>query len=223
MFKLCRIFLGIFFVLLISGCATSSPNKISNPSQAAHLNAVLGMQYFALHENLLAQEKLQKALELDPNSPEANSAMGYYLWKIGQSDQAKIYYSKASYLAPNDPDILNAEGVYLCGTGEFKSGIQSFLKAAQIPGFLALGLTYQNAGSCAYESGDPELKTRSINYFQKALQADPLLPLADLRLAELYFDQKNLAQARIYLKRFNDIADPTEESRYLEKQMNFQA
>lgn len=200
--------------VLLTGCASSDLNSQQDKAQAAHLNTELGMQYFALHDNILAQEKLQKALVLDPQSAEANAAMGYFLWKTGQPDQAKAYYQTAIYLSPNDPGILNAEGVYLCGIGKPELGIQDFLKAVKTPNFSGIGLTYQNAGVCAYQSGsvhDSEAKF----YFQKALLADSLLPLADLKLAEIYFSEKNYSKAEFYLKQFNQIADPTAESQAL--------
>lgn len=211
------------FCILISSCAFSSDfNSGSNfknlsqaqKDQAAVLNTELGMHYFSIHENSLAQEKLEQALRLSPNLPEANDAMGYYLWKVGQVDQAKMYYQKAYQLAPHDPKVLNARGVYLCETGHPEEGLQSFLEAVKTPGFLAVGVTYQNAGDCAYQFGSKDLANQNlaIEYFEAALKEDPLLPLADLRLAELYKAQNNLPKAHYYLQRFNNIADPTPES-----------
>ena len=207
----------VLFMLsvLLSSCVSTSQTQIQK-DQAVRLNTELGMRYFSLNQNTLAETKLEKALSLDPNSPEANDAMGYFLWKTGQIDQANFYYQKAYSLAPKDPEVLNARGVYLCETGQSKPGIEAFISAAKTPGFLALGLTYQNAGDCAYLAGD---QNSAIEYFEQALKSDPLLPLADLRLAGLYKTQNNLPKAKYYLDRFNHIADPTPESREIAKKL----
>ena len=234
--KIFFIFLFLFF-LNLSSCSNQniSQNNLNNPDnlkKAVSLNIQLGFNYFNLKHNNLAREKFQKALDLNPNSPSANSAMGYFLWKVGDLNSAQNFYNKAYLLAPKDPDVLNARGVFLCETAnhnlnqiqaqaQIQEAVSDFLTAAKTPGFLAVGVTYQNAGSCVYQYKNLKnnyLKQAQI-YFQKALLEDNLLPLADLRLAEIYFEQKDLKQAQIYLNKFNDIADPVPESVDLEKRL----
>jgi len=207
----------IFFILNLSRCTEStispSPKNHSNAlQQAALINTQLGMAYFSQGKTMLAEAKLSQALSQFPNSPEVNDAMAYVLWKTGELAQARVYYQKAEKLAPKDPYVENAEGVFLCETGDFSLGIQQFDQALAAPHFFAKGLTAQNAGSCAYLEKNAPL---AMTYFLKALSEDPALPLSDLRLAELYFNNKNYPRAKFYLSKFNAIADPTPESKKL--------
>jgi len=223
------IFLNILNFLNLSGCANSQNINSQNINQtnlnkAVSLNIQLGFQYFNLNQNNLAREKFQKALDLSPNSPSANSAMGYFLWKVGDINSAQDFYNKAYLLAPNDPDVLNARGVFLCEVGlenpdknqsknQIQEALNNFSQAVKSPGFLAVGLTYQNRAQCLYQNKN--LAQAEID-FKKALLEDPLLPLANLRLAEISYSQKDFKQAKVYLNQFESMADPVPESVRLE-------
>lgn len=229
--------LMLLFFLNLSSCANKnnlSPDNLNpdNLNKAVSLNIQLGFHYFNLNQNDLARAKFQKALDLNKNSPSANSAMGYFLWKVGDLNSAQNFYNQAYFLAPEDPDVLNARGVFLCETAgqnlnqinlkQIQEAVSNFLQAAQTPGFQAVGVTYQNAGSCLYQYKNIKNNylIQAQAYFQKALLEDNLLPLADLRLAEIYFDQKDFKKSKFYLNQFNAIADPTPESVDLQKNLS---
>lgn len=207
-----RLFITLAMGLCLCACSKSSTKSSQVPGRAisaARLNVRLGMNYLQQHRNDIAKAKLLKALALSPKLPEANFAMGYYLFKTGNLKQAEQYYQKAYKLAPNDPDVLNSYGVFLCETDRYKKAEKLFIKATKAPLFTAVGLTYQNAGSCAYIHN--HLKAAS-SYFKQALKQDPRLPLPYLRLAQISFNEKQYQRAGHYLNQFNRLADPTIDS-----------
>lgn len=207
-----RILSVLMMLLALAACSKLSEKSSEialNTTKAARLNVHLGMSYLDQKRNDIAKAKLLKALALAPNLPEANFAMGYYLFKVGQQKKAKTYYEKAYQLAPKDPDVLNSYGVFLCETGHYQKGEKLFLEAAKIPAFTAVGLTYQNAGSCAYIHQKWQTAKK---YFKESARQDPRLPLPYLRLAQINFKEQNYGIAREYLNQFNLLADPTIES-----------
>lgn len=200
--------------VLLSSCASHPPKNINELSpaakvKAARINIQLGMAYLENKQNQLAKGKLLRALEIAPQLPESHYALGYYYLELKEPKKAKPYYEQASKLAPNNPHVLNSYGVFLCATGQYEQAEKAFLNAASQPKFTAVGLTYQNAGDCAYQYKD---NTHAMVYFKKANEIDPRLPVPLLRLAEINFAQGKLKLAEQYLTAFNDIADPTVES-----------
>lgn len=211
-----RILIPIALTLLAAGlsaCGSKSTAATQLSSQArtksARINIQLAMAYLGNKQNALAKAKLIRAMKLAPNLPESNYAFGYYYLQLKQPDKAEPYYQKALKLAPKDPNVLNSYGVFLCDTGKYELAEKAFLNAASVPDFTAVGLTFQNAGDCAYKSKD---NTHAYVYFEKAFHTDPRLPVPYLRLAEIDFANGKIKSAQRYLQGFNDLADPTMES-----------
>lgn len=204
----------LFISALLAGCS-SDPSKnatqlsASARTKSARINIQLGMAYLQSQQNDLAKTKLLKAMSLAPNLPEANYAFGYYYLEVKEPKKAEPFYKRALKLAPNNPNVLNSYGVFLCAIGQYDNAEKAFLNAASVPSFTAVGLTYQNAGDCAYKYKDD---IKAMVYFKKANQIDPRLPVPLLRLAEIDFANGKMKTAQQYLNGFNELADPNKES-----------
>lgn len=202
------------FAASLSACGSKSSTQATQLSpqarvKSARINIQLAMAYLGNKQNDLAKSKLIRAMKLAPDLPESNYAFGYYYLQLKEPKKAETYYQNALKLAPNNPDVLNSYGVFLCDTGKYEQAEKAFLNAASMPNYTAVGLTYQNAGDCAYKAKD---KTHAYVYFEKAYHTDPRLPVPYLRLAEIDFSKGKLKSAQRYLKGFNGLADPTKES-----------
>lgn len=137
---------------------------------AAVYNTQLGLAYLRQADMPRAKHKLLIALELDPNSPDVNVAMGYFLEKTGDIDKANVFYKKALSLMPNSGAQFNNYGTFLCRMGEYKEAEKYFLKAVSDVHYIHSAGAYENAGLCATVIPD---YGKALFYFKKALAQDP--------------------------------------------------
>ena len=97
-----------------------------------NLAAICGMQN--RFDELV--ELINKALELEPNYPEAHNYLGNALKQKGELMAAIDSYKIALKLNPNYPDAHNNLGVALRDRGEIISAIVSYKKALSVkPGY----------------------------------------------------------------------------------------
>lgn len=82
------------------------------------------------------RKRVQKALELDPNDPEANRIMGSILMQEFKFDASLSYHRKAMELAPNDAYVLGRCAAFHIFNGEPELALDILDRAAQLDPFL---------------------------------------------------------------------------------------
>ena len=92
--------------LFLQACQHNEEDKYVSKNQpdlskAASFNVQLGLGYLKQGDRPRAKKKLLTALEQEPNSPDINAAMAYYLEQTNELDEAKRYYLKAISLSNN--------------------------------------------------------------------------------------------------------------------------
>ena len=137
---------------------------------AATYNTQLGIAYLRQGDRSRAKQKLITAVDLAPNDPDVNMAMGYFLEKTGDLPRARAFYKKALTSAPNSGVQLNNYGTFLCRTGHYKQAEIYFLKAVNELHSIHSAGAYENAGLCAAAIPDDK---KAIYYFKKALEQEP--------------------------------------------------
>jgi type IV pilus assembly protein PilF len=195
--------IGIAAAAMLAGCVSSTPSfpgdKVSM-KQASEYNTQLGVAYLQQGNRDLAMQKLQKALEQNPDNANAYLGLGLLYDSIGDTGKAQNSYEKALDKAPDDPDVQNNYAVFLCQHGQQKKSEKYFLAAAQNALYATPDAAYTNAGVCA--SQIPDMKTAE-QYFRKALDINPIFPGALYQMAQLSYQQKKYLQARAFIERFN--------------------
>jgi type IV pilus assembly protein PilF len=181
----------------------SGPNiRKSDLSKAASFNVQLGLGYLKQGDRPRAKKKLLTALEQEPKSPDANSAMAYYLEQTSESEQAKKYYLKALSLAANGGAQLNNYGAFLCRQGDFKKAEYYFLKATSDLHYVHTAGAYENAGLCALSVPDTD---KARIYFTKALNQDPSRKVSLYELLKLETKNGRNAEAYILVRQHPDL------------------
>ncbi|KTD23093.1 type IV pilus assembly protein PilF [Legionella lansingensis] len=177
-------------------------------NEAAVYNTQLGMAYLKQGDMPRAKRKLLAALDLAPNSADANVAMAYYLEKTGDIKEARTYYQKALSLAPNSGTQLNNYGTFLCRLGHYADAERYFLKAAKDVHYIYTAAAYENAGLCA--AAIPNY-SKAKNYFAKALEQDPKRKQSLYELVAIELKQKHANTALSHLQKYSDLSynDPT--------------
>lgn len=115
-----------------------------------------------------AELSLHKAIELNPNFPEAHSNLGSILNDLGKSQEAEISYRKAIELNPNLADAHSNLGVILIYIGKLKEAEILTRKAIEIEPKSA---KFQfNLGVCQFALGNIN---SSLETLELAYRIDP--------------------------------------------------
>ena len=196
--------------LLLAGCIATETNPVEvSLEDAARANLQLGAAYYQRNELALAREKLEKAVEQDPDLASARAYLGLVYERINDQKGARKQYAAAVRLAPDDPSIINTYGGYLCRTDEREEGIEYFLRAARNPLYKTPEAAYLNAAVCA--RGIPDLEAAET-YLRRVLAADANNRDALLQLADVSMETDRALQSRAFLQRFHETGPATAES-----------
>lgn len=209
----------VFSLLLVTlglmGCASAPTNKNSapdDPSKVAYLNTQLAIAYVRDGENELALKKLERAVGVDPNYAPAYSTMGLLYNRVGAFDKAVNSFRTALELDPENSSILNNYGQVLCQHGQYEKGQEMFLKANENLLYRSPEIAFSNAGTCALAAGDV---ADAETHFREALQINPKVPSALLRMSGISYDLGRYLPSRGYLQRYLEIAKHTPKSLWL--------
>jgi len=82
------------------------------------------------------ERRTQRALELDPNDPEANRIMGSILMQRGAYEASRKYHEKAMELSPSDAYIKGRSAAFYNFSGEPERALQLLDEAAELDPFL---------------------------------------------------------------------------------------
>lgn len=192
------------------GGSNLRPTVTTNDAVMANIN--LGVEYLRQGNYEQALERLERAQRMDPSYPNTYNMLGMLYQQMGQKDAAERNFKKALNLSGNDPYTLNNYGQFLCSINQRRQAEELFLRAAGNPLYNTPEIAYYNAGGCAFNGGN---KTDAEGYFRRALDRNPQMPEALLRMSELSLDNKNFLSARGYLQRYMSVAKHTAKSLWL--------
>src|SRR5262249_28149653 len=110
--------LTLFAALLVAGCVTTGntpfPGDKGSMQQASQDNVALGIQYMQKGNRDVAMQKIQKAIQQDPDNADAYMAEALIYNATGDTQRADDAYHVALRKGPNDPQIQNNYAVFLC-------------------------------------------------------------------------------------------------------------
>ena len=198
---------------LHSACTVvETRQKPIDTKKAAEANVKLGAAY--IQEGLLnvANEKLERALQLDPKNPQAHNMYGVLNHKLGLADKAREHFKKALALDPDNPDIKNNYGSFLCRQGQVSQAEEMFKAALSDPLYSTPEFAWANAGACVLNVPD---FVKADDYLRRALHHDPTLPMALCQSAKLHYLKGSYAVSRHYLERCFSVSNQNPESLWL--------
>lgn len=199
--------------LLLVGCsATPTKEHQQRMYEASRANVQLAIGY--MHEgNLrLADTKLRRALEEDPDYSVAHWSYALLKWRLGEAEEADEHFRKAIALDPKDPKARNNYGSFLCETGRAEEGLKQLERAAQNPLYRDRAGALANAGFCVLKIPDID---RAETYFRAALAQSSSYGPALYQLARIAFQRGNYIQARTFMQRYAQSSEPTSGSLWL--------
>lgn len=194
--------------LMLAACAARSDISGANLHEAARINAQLGIDYFRKGELNLAIEKLQRAIDQNPNLVLAHSSLALVYSRRGDTKLAEKEYRIAAALEPNNADVQNNFGVFLCAQERIVEAERYFISAAQTPQYKTPQAAWTNAGVCLRKT-QPE---RAESYFRKALELAPDFADALSNMAWLTFQKQDYWRTRAFLQRYELNSQATAET-----------
>lgn len=193
--------------LLLAACTTTQttpefPGDKVSMTRASDDNVALAMEYLHMGNRNAAMEKVQKAIDQNPDNANAYTAEALIYTADGEADKAKDAYKTAMRKSSDDPEILNDYAAFLCQHGKPKDALEYFMKAANNPRYSTPDAAYSNAGLCALLIPDQGMAEQ---YFRKSLQLNPRLPEPMFQLAQMAYNQKKYQTARAFIERFDEL------------------
>ena len=133
------------------------PQPQEEPAEAAKINTQLGGEYLKQGKPELAREKLEKAIEQDPQSADAHTYLALAYDELGDVEKAEKHYERALRLEPGVATTLNLYGALPARTRE---GCGALLRAGREGQALHRGVCVRRFRCAAAEA-----------YFRQALDA----------------------------------------------------
>jgi type IV pilus assembly protein PilF len=189
--------------LAVSAACVSSGGSVSEPAsgnEAAIANMNLGAGYLRQGNTTLAIERLNRALQQDPNLVQAHTTIAVAFSQIGSFDEAEQHFKRATEINSNDGNAANAYAAFLCERGNRWTEAQPyFRRAAADTNYGTPEVALTNAGMCAREAGDPAAAEEN---FRTALMRNPRYADALLNMMELTYQRGDNLQARAFVQRY---------------------
>ncbi len=184
-----RIFSALLLACYLTACATQ-PSEPIDTTPAPDINALVtnSLVYAQRGSLAQAQQSINQALALDPDSVDANNIAGLIYGKSQQPELAIKHFEKALSQARNDASTLNNYGSFLCDHGNTQKAEEKFLRAGTHASNPNPEIAYTNAGLCALRVPDLD---QAENYFKTALDFKENNSVALFQLAQI-----NLSKGR---------------------------
>lgn len=205
----------ILLPLVLAACAQRDPSGPfggASAERASQLNTELGAAYLQTGQLQQAHDKLERALEQDPDNASAHLTFAILQARLDKPDLARTHFQRAMRLDPDNPRLHNNYGAFLCREGDYDRGIELFVNAAENRLYERPAAAWANAGACAR---DANRQTEAREYLQRAIDVDPRTGLAWMELAELELEAGNPGRAAYNIDGYHELGEPTARSLWL--------
>ena len=214
--RLCAATLG---ALWLSGCTTTTldqPTNTANLERALELNVTMGVEYMEQGNLRRAQDKLDRALEIDADDPEALQAQALLYQRQGEAEHADRFFQRALAEAPGFTRARNNYAAFLFAQGRIEASCQQLERAAQDLKYDNRAQLYTNLGICQRELGNLQAARASL---ERAQAIDPRNARTYLTLAQINQAQGNDERAWEQLQTFIRLAGMSLEGLRLAQQI----
>ena len=198
--------------LLLSACVSEPQRDSEDLNDASDYNAQLGLAYINQGRYDIAQNKLKKSIEQNPDNAVAHHYIAELYRRLGEFDKAETHFEQALELAPKNSSLLNNYGVFLCDDKKYKEAYGYFDKVLKDPLYPSKGSVYENIGLCAQSEGNIKMAEENLRF---ALRLNPQSPKSLLAMAQISFDNQKYAASRNYFYQYLENARHTPASLWL--------
>lgn len=185
--------------LALAGCRRIPTEK---ERQGAEIRYELGIQAQQAGNVKEAFLELQRALELDPDYPEANNAIAILLHlSFRKPQEAILHYRRALEVSPNFSEArTNLANVYL-DQGDYEEAIRLYSQSLNDMLYPTPYIAQGNMGWALYKKGEVE---RGIESIKASVTTNPGFCLGYRNLGLIYGEQGNADESCRYYARYRE-------------------
>ncbi|OUD12661.1 type IV pilus biogenesis/stability protein PilW [Thioflexithrix psekupsensis] len=194
------------------GFQQAAQHNRQQPEKAAEINMQLGIEYMRRQQYDIALNRLEKALEIDPNYADGHNAMAVLYEQLGQTAQAQQHFQQALQLNPSGSDIHNNYGQFLCKRGQWEQAQQHFSRALENPLYRTPEIPLTNAALCAVRAKN---YSRADSYLTQVLQKNPESLIALYQMSLIRYEQGQYTDAQNYFRRYLRLGSQSAETLWL--------
>ncbi len=225
--KMPKIIITALICLFLVACATTTSETVNSNStstrktskanlkDASELNTQLAVGYIQQKQYKPARDKLEKAIEQNPENVNAYKTLAFLYASLGLTEEAEIKYSEALDLKPDDADLSNYYGAFLCGNGKYDEAQKHLKVAYSDPFYESRYLAQSNAGSCFIKQKEYK-KAEAL--LRQSLRVNSTLPGSLISMAEIGVKTERYLMARAYIQRYHNVKAASAESLWLQIQ-----
>lgn len=205
----------ITFSTALAMAESSQPISLANQTNEqnrARIHTELGAGYFSRGQYAVALEELRDALSADDRYAPAYGMMGLVYMELREDKPAEDNFKRAMELAPSESEIHNNYGWFLCTRNRYDEAMHQFNIALANPLYPSPERALSNAGICSLKANKPEAAQA---YLERSLKYQPNQAQALTQLAQIYYKQGRLLEARTMIDRFFENNQPTSEALWL--------
>lgn len=194
----------VFVVLFSLGCVTTTdaPKKKPIDKRSAVEDYVqMGMRYLNNGSRDSAVGAFAKALEIDHKSAEAHQGVAMVHQLNGENELAEKSFKKAlkGRADFSMSGVKNSYGRFLFENGRTEEAMEYFEEAGRDLQYRGRANAMLMVGRCAIILGH---NVRAKGAFEYAINLNPKLAAARLELADMFFQERDYAEAKKYLDQF---------------------
>ncbi len=212
---------------LLFGCVSESTivdskrqgERQTDNKQIARTRLSLGLNYLQRGETSQARFNLEKARELAPDLPEVSNALAYYYQQVGELKQAEDAYREALRKDHDNADTYNNFGAFLCQIKKFDEAEALLTAAVKRPGYLRVAESYENLALCEVSRNEFD---KYQYYLEQALRHNGVKHSIVYHLALLSYAKSDMAQARVWQKRLQQLGQVSPQATLLRYMIAYQ-
>ncbi len=185
-----RLSIALLLALALTGCKHVPTEQ---ERRGAEIHYELGIQAQQVGNVQQAYKEFQKALELDPDYPEAHNAIGILLHlSFNRPEEAIQHYNKALEVRPGFSEVkTNLANVYLSQT-RYDEAIKLYEAALNDMLYPTPFIAQGNLGWALYKKGETE---RALQSIKASVTTNPNFCLGYKNLGVIYEETGNISEA----------------------------
>lgn len=190
-------------VLALSACVTTTESRFTkkaSPEKAVENYTQLGLGYLQKGRPDWARDRLHKALEINPDDPQANDAMGLVWQTEGELDLAEEFFQKAISEDPSFTLARHHLGRLFSQTKRYKDANPYLEAAANDRYFNNRVGAYNDLALNFYRMDNPDA---AIDAYSQSLRLAPYNVDALVNISTLLFEAQEYEDSFKYFDRFD--------------------
>jgi len=190
-------------LVVFSGCVTVTESRFSkkaSPEKAVENYTQLGLGYLQKGRPDWARDRLQKALEIEPENPQANDAMGLVWQTEGELDLAEEFFRKAIAEDASFTLARHHLGRLYSQMKKYKEARKFLEEAANDRYFNNRVGAYNDLALNFYRMDNPDA---AIEAYSQSLRLAPYNVDALVNVSTLLFEAQRYTESMKYFDRFD--------------------